>query len=396
MRILLVNYEYPPLGGGAGNATANLAQELAGLGVEVRVLTSAFRELPHYEQRDGFTIQRIPVIRRWADRCTPPEMLTFLISAGLAAWRLVGDWRPEVAITFFGVPSGPVGLALKLRYDIPYIVSLRGGDVPGFQPYDLALYHRLVGPVIRLLWRQAGAVVANSRGLQVLAQHSAPQIPVHVIPNGVDAAHFHPLPHILHQESTIRVLFVGRLVYQKGLDILLQALALIPPHIPLSLEIVGDGDARPELEQTANKLDYPIHFSGWRARSELPARYQTADIFVLPSRDEGMPNVVLEAMACGLPVVATQIAGNEELVQEGETGLLVPPETPAALAQALIKLITNDRLRQRMGLAGRQRVEEQYTWQSVAKAYLTLAESLIERNDELEIHQHAGFTTPNS
>ncbi len=375
-RVLLVNYEYPPLGGGAGNATANLARELAGLGVEARVLTSAFRELPRLEQRGGFTIQRVPVIRRRVDRCTSPEMLTFMVSALLVSVRLVQRWRPDATITFFGLPSGPVGLSLKLGYGIPYIISLRGGDVPGFQPYDLALYHRLLGPIIRFLWQRAGGVVANSQGLQALAQRSTPKIPIRMIPNGVDIERFYPTPNALHN-GTIRLLFVGRLVYQKGLDLLLQALGQIPPDIPLSLKFVGDGDARSNLEQMANSLELPIQFSGWCTQSELLAHYQAADIFVLPSRDEGMPNVVLEAMACSLPVIATRIAGNEELVQEGKTGLLIPTENPVTLAQALTKLATNNDLRWRMGQAGRRRVEEHYTWRGVAKAYLALIAPLI-------------------
>ena len=378
MRLLLVNYEYPPVGGGAGNATANLARELASLGVEVIVLTSAFRGLPGQEQTDGFTVQRVPVARRYIDRCKPFEMLTFLSSASIAALKLARRWRPDVTITFFGIPSGPVGLVLRLAYGIPYIVSLRGGDVPGFQPYDLALYHRLVSPIIRFLWRRASGVVANSRGLQALAQRSASEVSVQVIPNGVDVERFHPAPHA-RKNGPIRLLFVGRLVYQKGLDLLLQALALMPSGSDVILEVVGDGDARPDLEAMVGAMGISerISFAGWCPRSEMPLRYQATDIFVLPSRDEGMPNVVLEAMACGLPVIVTRIAGNEELVQEGETGLLVPCEDPVALAQALARLAADGESRRRMGRAGRALVEQYYTWRRAAEAYLALIAPLV-------------------
>ena len=382
MRLLLINYEYPPLGGGAGNATAHLAREFAKLGAEVWVLTSAFQELPRCEQSAGFTIQRVPVVRRYADRCTPPEMLTFMASATVASLRLARKWRPDVTIAFFGIPSGPAAYALKAVYGVPYVVSLRGGDVPGFQPYDLAVYHRLMGPVIRFLWRKAAHVVANSQGLCALAQRSAPDVAVEVIPNGVDIERFRPVESRLRNDP-VRLLFVGRLTYQKGADTLIRALHELDGKVPFEAELVGDGDARPQLERMAEQFDLRnrVHFFGWLSRDEIPTRYRGADIFVLPSRDEGMPNVVLEAMASGLPVIASDIAGSEELVQHGETGLLVPPEDPEGLAGALVELVGTTGLRERMGCAGRALVEQGYAWNRVAQQYLELLRSVVEEGD---------------
>ncbi len=382
MRILAVNYEYPPLGGGAGNATAHIGRELAALGADVTVMTSAFSGLPKYESFDGLTIRRVPVIRRRPDRCTPPEMMTFLGSALTAALRLSKHIRPEVTLAFFGIPSGPVGLALKKRYGVPFVVSLRGGDVPGFQPYDLALYHRLLGWAIRSVWRRAEAVVANSTGLKMLAEASASDVPIRMIPNGVDTDRFRPLTEN-RNGGRVRLGFVGRLVYQKGLDVLLQALALLPVETDWRLEIVGDGDSRKHLETMAHDLDLygKVHFAGWKERSELPGIYRQIDLFVLPSRDEGMPNVVLEAMASGLPVIASRVAGNEELVIEGQTGYLTPSEDPAALSRVLAESIGNTELRQQMGRAGRALVEARYTWRRVAEAYLELMARCIEDRD---------------
>ena len=108
-RLLLVNYEYPPLGGGAGTATAGLARAFTELGCEVVVLTSRFRGQPAREESNGFTIVRVPVLRRRLDRCNPVEMLTFLVSACFGALRVTRGWRPDMTIAFFGIPSGPVG-----------------------------------------------------------------------------------------------------------------------------------------------------------------------------------------------------------------------------------------------------------------------------------------------
>ncbi len=373
MKILLINYEYPPLGGGAGQATAALAIEFAAAGHEPLVLTSRFRGQPREETVAGVRLRRVAVVRRRADRCTPAEMLTFLASASVVAWREVRVWKPDATIAFFGIPSGPVGWLLLLTARVPYIVSLRGGDVPGFQPYDLAFFHRLLGPFIRLLWKKAAAVVANSAGLQTLALRFAPELPVAVIPNGVDAQTFHPAAESERPSGgPVRLLFVGRVVFQKGLDVLLRALADLPAPLAWDIEIIGDGDQRAALTAEAARLGLStrITFAGWCDRARIAERYRAADIFVFPSRDEGMPNVVLEAMASGLPIVATAIAGSEELVREGGNGHLVPAENAAALTAALARLIADPAQCRAMGRASRAIVEREYTWARVAASYL--------------------------
>jgi glycosyltransferase involved in cell wall biosynthesis len=123
-----------------------------------------------------------------------------------------------------------------------------------------------------------------------------------------------------------------------------------------------------------------INFLGWQNGDGLVRRYSQANLFVYPSRHEGMPNAVLEAMACGLPVLASQIAGNEELVTHKETGLLVPAEDANALRAALSELLLDSEMRERMGAAARKRVEAQYSWQRVSREYLELMQRVLEIN----------------
>ncbi|MGH7863218.1 MAG: glycosyltransferase, partial [Candidatus Dormibacteraceae bacterium] len=316
LRALLINYEFPPLGGGAGNATANLARCLARRDVDVLVLTSRWRNLPTEERRDGYTIRRVPVLRRRADRCSPAEMLTF-IAAGLAPAIALGrSWRPDVSLAFFGLPSGPLALELRRVFGIPYIVSLRGGDVPGFTGQELRVYHRLARPMIRAIWARSAGLVANSDGLADLARQTWPNAPIQVIPNGVDGDFFQP-PTRVRPATPLRLLCVGRLVRQKGITYLLEALKQC--ETSTTLRVVGDGPEGPSLKRQAGAagLDQRVEFVGWASRSELPAHYQWADVFVLPSFEEGMPNVILEAMASGLPIIATDVYGNHGLVEPG-------------------------------------------------------------------------------
>nr|WP_246197972.1 glycosyltransferase family 4 protein [Solidesulfovibrio aerotolerans] len=378
----MLNYEYPPLGGGAGNATANMARELALLGHRVRVVTAAFAGQPRRDVVDGYELWRIPAVRRQADHCSPLEMLTFLASALVALPFMQGRFRADACICFFGIPCGPAAWLLKVLCGVPYIVSLRGGDVPGFQPYDLAGYHRATGPLIRFLWRGAAHVVANSQGLAALARTSAGATPIAMIPNGVDTARFAPAPGPVGApqdgpaagSGPMQLLFVGRVVQQKGLDVLLNALALLPPGLDYRLTLVGDGPLRPALVEQAARLGLAgrVRFAGWASREDMPAVLRAADVFVFPSRDEGMPNAVLEAMASGLPVAATRISGNEELVLDGQTGFLVPPNDANALAVVLARLLGDRALGRRLGAAGRERVVGEYSWHSVAQRYAAL------------------------
>ncbi|KHK01388.1 glycosyltransferase family 4 protein [Desulfovibrio sp. TomC] len=382
LHLLLLNYEYPPIGGGAGNATANMARELASLGHRVRVVTAAFAGQAKREVVDGYELWRVAAVRRHADHCSPLEMLTFLASAGLALPVMQRQFKADACICFFGIPCGPAAWLLKVLCGVPYVVSLRGGDVPGFQPYDLAGYHRVTSPLIRFLWRHAAQVVANSRGLAGLARQSAGETPILMIPNGVDTERFRPAGESgaagavgeSGAAGPVRLVFVGRVVRQKGLDVLLDALSRLPAELDYRLTIVGDGPLRPELAERAAGLGLAdrVAFAGWAAREAMPGLLGGADLFVFPSRDEGMPNAVLEAMASGLPVVATRISGNEELVGDGETGFLVPPDDAPALAHALARLLADPGLCRRMGAAGRERVVREYSWQSVAERYAAL------------------------
>jgi glycosyltransferase involved in cell wall biosynthesis len=374
MRILILNSEYPPIGGGAGNASAHVADQLEKLGHGVTIVTSRFGSLPHREEEAGVTIYRIPGLRRMQDRSNPLEQFIFILSASFWALRQVPRFKPDATLAFFGVPSGAVGWLIKKLYKVPYVVSLRGGDVPGFRPYDFRVYHKLIAPFLRLIWKDAAAVVANSRGLRQLATTFDSRFEIPIIPNGVDLQAY----KIAERDwSSPRLLSAGRIVHQKGLDLAMHALGGLK-NLNWEWYIAGDGPQMHSLQSLAKGLgiDDRIHFLGWQSREQLLNCYQRANIFLFPSRHEGMPNALLEAMASGLPVVASCIAGNEELVQDGKTGYLVRSESVELLQAALDKLLTDSALRKQMGDASRQYVEENYSWESTAQQYADLLEKV--------------------
>lgn len=378
MKVLLVNYEFPPLGGGAANATMFMGRALVRLGHEATVLTSGFGSLQGHAVEEGVHVFRLRVRRERADRSGPREMLSFLVAALRAAPRIARERSAEAAVVYFTIPCGPVGYVLCRKSRIPYVVSLRGGDVPGLVP-ELDTTHRLITPIRRAVLRRALAVVANSESLARLSEAADP-VPVTVIPNGVDAEYFSPAPmRAIEPPNGIRLLFVGRFQTQKNLPILLEAVAVLHrgAGCRFTVDIVGDGPLRDEWARTAPelRLSDSVRWHGWVDKDRLRDLYRQADCFVNPSLYEGMPNTVLEAMACGLPVIASDIGGNDALVKHRENGFLFSLEQPEGLREALRALAQDAELRRRMGDAGRRRVVSEFSWENVASRYVELIET---------------------
>jgi glycosyltransferase involved in cell wall biosynthesis len=213
-------------------------------------------------------------------------------------------------------------------------------------------------------------VVANSQGLYDLAHAFDSNIEIAIVPNGVDAHEFRPAPR---EWAPARLLSVGRVVYQKGYDVALRALAGLT-DLDWEWSIAGDGPHLPVLQQMVEELHLGdrVHFLGWQASADVKQQYLKANLFLHPSRHEGMPNAVLEAMASGLPVIASHISGNEELVLEGTTGLLVPVEDADGLREALRALLQAPERRQAMGEAARGRIEASFGWERVADEYQSI------------------------
>ncbi len=372
-RFLLVNYEYPPVGGGGGNATQQIGRALVARGAHVTVLTAAQGRLPRRENDQGVQVYRIWAARQRQDRCSIPEMLMFMAHALISAPGLARQVRADASLVFFSLPTGPVGWWMKKRLDLPYVLSLQGGDVPGFMSDELAVYHRLASPAIKTVWRQAAAVIANSEGLADLARSHDPDVDIGMIPAGADLNAVEPrsVPTL---EGPLRFLFVGRLVSQKGLDVLFRALSNLRDQHDWTLTIAGEGPLKDELARAAQglRLSERIVFRGWLERDHLPAVYKDADVFVLPSRDEGMPNAMLEAMAAGLPVIGSRVSGIEEVVTDNYNGLLIEPDDADALTNALKTVIEDRDKTFALGQAARELVEKQYSWDLIADVYMDL------------------------
>jgi len=378
LRVLMLDNEYPPLGGGTGIVNRRLLEHWAARGdVDVDLVTSSrLRRGGEYEElTPDIRIHKVPVDNRNIHHSSSRELLTYAWRGWRLARRLALRGGHDVCLAWAGVPAGGVAMWLRQELGLPYIVSLQGPDVPGFE--DRYRWHYLLlTPFIRGVWRRAEAVTACSEGHRELALHTDPDATVQVIANGVDIECFCP-PEVRREEAgALRVLCVGRLIERKGQHHLLAAVRRLRDlGQDIELTLVGTGDGEADLRRLAAelRLEACVRFAGCVSHEEMPDLYRASDLFVLPSYNEGMSIALLEAMACGLPVVVTDTGGTRELVRGN--GVVVPWADAAALADAITALAADVGLRRSMGEASRA-VAARYTWAHAADEYLSLCRAV--------------------
>jgi glycosyltransferase involved in cell wall biosynthesis len=365
---LFINYEYPPIGGGSATACQEIARTFARRGHRVVVLTAGIGSLHGTVVEDGVTIVRIRALRKSPHQSGIIEMASYTL---LASWHAVGLARShqiDSALAFFSVPGGVVARWLNLWTRIPYVVSLRGGDVPGTEPH-LAIFYRVLQPLRSNIFKHARAVCAPSQGLKALSEKTDP-FPVQVVPNGINTDLFQPEPG--RRTNVPTLLSVGRLHTQKNVGYLLNLVAALKNRTEIRAQIIGDGPERAGLERSAAALGITdcVQFSGWLSREAVREAYQSASFLVHSSSYEGMSNVILEALATGLPVIASDIPENVELINDAANGFLFDPAAdPALLAERILPLFRDQTTWNRLSAAARTFIEKRFSWSRAADLY---------------------------
>jgi len=372
---VFTDYFPPHLGGGVERVVDEVCRRLARQGHTPRVFTFNTDRAPAYEVVDGVHIYRAPAIQ-----LTRFTRMQASLSPGLLplAWRLARSHPPDIlhAHNLFFTSTAT---AVLLRYLLkkPLVTTLHLGSLRQLGGPSLLLassYERTLG---RAIVRSSDRLIAVSKAVAGHAvQLGARPEAVRVIANGVDVQRFRPGAG--RESGTFRVACVGRLIFNKGPQYLVEAAPeVLRAHPEAEFVFVGDGPLRPHLEERARQLGigHRVMFLG--TRPDVPAILQTCDMLVRPSLLEGMPLTVLEAMACGLPVVATPVSGTAELVRHGENGLLVRPADPASLARAILRLMEDEPLREAQGREARRLVEGGYGWDAVAAKTLAVYRELL-------------------
>jgi len=373
MRIAQVSPFLPSRAGGSVVYSSNLAMELEKRGHTVEFFAS------RYPQEDRRNKMGTDIAVR-ASRCYGLAFGINPISYVLS--RLMKSPVDVVhAHSYIFFTSNQAALASRLT-GIPLVLHIHGATYVRQPELDkktrarLWLKEKFYDPTLgKWTVRSAEAIAAVSKYDMQKCQEvfDIDSDRLHLIPNAVDTAVFHPpaTPAGGHV-----VTYVGRLEPWKGAFSLLKIARLVRKEVPdVQFNFVGDGSTRRELMRTSQDLLNNVRFHGDVDHKTVASLLRSTSVLILPSFVEGLPTVCLEALASGVPVVASNVGGTSEVVIEGKTGYLRPPDDLASMSDCVVKLLRDDRLRIRMGVAGRKLVEESYSWQRIAE----LTERLYER-----------------
>jgi L-malate glycosyltransferase len=327
-KILMLNYEFPPLGGGAGNALYYMLKEFSRVSnVRIDLVASSSDKFRIEKFSDNITIHFLEIGKNGKNPHyqTCRDIINYSRKAYLYAKHLMKNIDFGVCHAFFTVPCGYIAMKLKL----PYIVSLRGSDVPFYNKRFYLLDKFIFKRLARKIWSNAHAVISNSEGLKQLALNTSPGQGISIICNGVDTDEFKPA-EFKKKSSILRLISVGRLTYRKGYDFLIKA---ISGNKKVELVLIGEGNREKRLRALAVNCGSNAVFMGRKPHDQVREFLQESDVFVLPSINEGMSNAILEAMACGLPIISTDIGGSKELVQGN--GFIVQKYSVSELEKAI-------------------------------------------------------------
>lgn len=371
MRVLFLNYEFPPIGGGGANATKYLLREFSSIAnLEIDLVTSSWDKPGVEDFSSRIRLHKLEVHKKRLHFWTHREIIEYLFKGFFYSKSLVRKIKPHICHAFFGFPSGLI--ALWLRDGLPYIVSLRGSDVPGFNNRFSAEYVFLA-PLFKRIWNCSHRVIANSEGLKYLALKTTPEQHIQIIFNGIDTDEFKPPQEKLNEyPDHINLIAVSRLIERKGIDYLIKALPeILKKDKRVRLTIIGEGNLEDDLKLLAKRLDISdkVSFVGFQDHNLMPEHYNNAHLFVLPSKNEGMSNTILEAMACGLPIITTNTGGTSELIKEN--GFIVPMEDVSAISSAVLEALADKKLMEIMRKRSRN-IALEFSWKKQALKYFNI------------------------
>lgn len=371
MKILMLNYEYPPIGGGGGVISKNIAEGLVALDNEVHVLTSNFNQLPEISKPVAdLKIIRLKVKRAKNHQSNPVEMLDWIMKTKNFCKTYLEQHSFDICFSNFVMPGGEVALFLKEKFNLNFVVISHGHDVPWVHSKRLWPLYLLGYTKIKKVLNKAELIfVQTPKMLQnILRFNSSSEQKAVVIPNGFSQS-------IIKQKSsskTFTVVFAGRLVNQKSPDILIQSfISFLDSGAAGELLIYGDGPLRKHLQVIVDGSGYgmKIKFSGKVGHSEVIDALHSSDLYVTTSLNEGMSMSMIEAAAVGLPIITTPVSGANQLINE-HNGIVVPfndaEKTATAIQNIYSKWMNGKSLVDQNKLV---EIRKKYNWDVICTQY---------------------------
>jgi len=342
---------------GIGNYVYNVSKKLIERGHDVTVITRGNLSKTQIDFIDNIRVIKAPFA---------PVYPFHVHFHGFFVNRLFKSLEKDFDIVHIHTPLSPIvktSLPIVSTVHTSMIEDARYIELVDFKSLATKILTKILSyPLVLELMKKSAIVttVSNSVAQELKEYYGYTSI---VIGNGVDERVFTP-----KNDREDFILYVGRLSYRKGLFDLIECAKYVCQRYDVSFVIVGKGELESVLKKRVNEigLQDKVVFLGYVDRKKLIQLYQNASIFVLPTYYEGLPTVLLEAMACGLSVVATNISCNAEVIEDGWNGILIPTKSPEKMAEAVSLLIEDEDLRKKLSKNARRTIESKYTWDCVA------------------------------
>ena len=376
MHILTLIHEFPPIGGGGGQAAKDLACSMAARGHKISIITSHFKDLELTTYEDGIQVNRLKSFRKDKFRAGIVSLFGFTLTAIIAGIKYIKNEKPDLIHAHFAVPAGAAGLIISWICGLKYIITAHLGDIPGGAPEKTKNWFRWIYPFTTIIWKRATKVVAVSKFSKELAEQYYP-VDIDVIHNGVDLS---IKPNIqVSVNDPVKIIFAGRLVQQKNPLQIIKTLSEIK-HLRWDCTIIGDGILYVETEKEVihQGLKNQIQFTGWITPDEVLQIITDSDILFMPSLSEGMPIIGVQALAAGLVLLVSDIGGFRDLVDHGENGYLVSQIED--YSRYLTKILDDPREIVRLKTNSRRKSQD-FTMSNITDKYESCFMEIIKRED---------------
>ncbi len=378
----MLNNEYPPLGGGTGTVNQEIITFLKNKkNIQIDLITGSSDTQNSIENiSSNINIYKIGLNNNNVHHASNIELIKYAIKAFFMAKKMHKTSNYDMSFAWSTVPAGFVSFLLNYLYKLPFVVRVGGPDIPGYEKRYRFVY-KFITPLIKRIWKKSQKIITKCQSENDMILAINDKLPLYTIYNGIDTDKFLPRKY-KKTDNMIKVICVARLIQRKGQEVLIEAIAHLKnaKGIEIKCDLVGDGDKKENYKKQVNNLDISnlISFTSFVSRNKIVDKYNDADIFVLPSYNEGMSNSVLEAMACGLPIILTDVGGTKELLTEGVNGFVFEKSNHKELAAILEKLYLNPQLVKEMAIKSREKAK-MFNWSTIGDEYLKLFEQIAEQ-----------------